>query len=274
MEHKERVRALVEGCSWVRDSGLALSLIPALAEDLPAWVHVDGGQRIPTPAAGAVAKALAKVLPELLQQAQSGATDEIGSFDRGQLQSDPLVRTLTGMFAQASRRGLRSHTVPAIVTAWATREILAGRVGSAGLLEPAELGVVDDIAQQLRGTDEHTRMSLVTRIGRGVAGRVGAAMSLAAGSGLRLPTGDLYRVLLPNVLVLNWKSSAFQVDRDLPLASMALGLQLTAEQIADAGKALQFMVASAHAAKPSNPLSALTTAFWPWTWMAAVRSRT
>lgn len=265
MEHRERVRALVEGCAWVRDSGLALSLIPALAEDLPAWAGVHGsGPRIPTPAAGAIARALAKVLPDLLQQAKSGDAPELSSFDRGQLQSDPLVRTLTAMFAQTTRKGLRSHTVPAIVTAWATREILLGRMGSAGLLEPAELGAVDEAAQQLMAVEDEVRMNLVARIGRSVAGRVGAAMALAAGSGLRIPTGDLYRVLLPNVLVLNWTKTTFKAERDLPLASAALGLQLTAAQIADARKALQFMIAAADAAKPSNPLSALTTALEGW----------
>ncbi|MEL6344966.1 MAG: hypothetical protein AAFV53_17745 [Myxococcota bacterium] len=232
MEIEESLKALLAGCTWVRDASTALRLVPALASDLPPLLNPDGdddlGFILPVACADEITAGVAAVLESILPAAATGRPREpIHQASPEVLRADPLIRVLAALMADASWPTLQVKAVPAIVTAWAAARLLQG--------EPAPGGYpgrqLRSLVNQLHDLSSQRRGAALASVAWSLNGRLAAAGALARRVGFDARTGGLPRALLTSPLTLAFPAGLMQESADFATAAGVLGVELDAIMI-------------------------------------------
>ncbi len=225
MDIDERLQTILQECRWVRDSGTAAQLVPALASEAPAFVPLpqrDGEVRpaVPVVCLEMVASAVVKVIVD----AADGKAGGFENLDAAGVAADPLAAALADMFEQVSHPGLRAQLTPVLVTTWAAWQVLAGRADTLPGVDANVAQASRTAAARIAAASGTAKADLLQNIGWALTSRVAGALHLAGMAGADVATGGLYRQILPNPLMLAFPRGTLDVD-PAPAAGI-LGLSL------------------------------------------------
>ncbi len=207
MEVDERLQVIVAGCRWVKDPSLAASLIPTLAVEAPAFVPLPGSSgearpAIPLTSLAPLVDAMAVLLPTSFAAAKAGKIQVgVENLDVNGASGEPLVALLTDWVSQCGRPGLRSGVVPALALAWVMRRVVAGKVGE---LPGTAAEPLSRLHSELAALPAPERAKILVSLGWALTSRLSAALGLASASGVPVQLGGIYRLMLPNPLILGW----------------------------------------------------------------------
>ncbi|MFT4979833.1 MAG: hypothetical protein ACI8S6_005745, partial [Myxococcota bacterium] len=173
MEIEDQLKALLTGCTWVRDVDLALRVVPALGIDLPALTPLadsSGRLCVPVACAAPIADAVTAVLREVLPAALDGQREPIQEADRETLLADPLVPVLASLMIETlSADGLSGRAVPALTVAWAVVSAMSG-----GSTDP----VLAEAVARLAAIPPTERADAMRCVSWSLSGRLAAASAM------------------------------------------------------------------------------------------------
>ena len=225
MDFMARLHTVVGDCLFLTEPEEALMLAPDLALDLPPFVSIPvrGGEEFqgsPAVFAGDLREPLVAFMTESLERRGSdGIREDPRCFTADGLREDPLVCCVTGLLVEAGSysRRLTSRVLLEVVRQSAA--LLSGDMSEFGAGVRHSLLALRELGGAERGR-------ILADLVWGLTGRLSVAWSLAGEEVPTIRPSRLYQSLVGNRLVFAFEHGTLDPERDLPLVSTLLGIDI------------------------------------------------